>query len=155
MDGYQVPGIYELVIIKCVYFCIFTKVPGTPCGFKKKHHPLPSRSWLSLSFQVLSDGVIPEATRFIKGLASEAEAVKAKVSVANMAPWASSKQPSRRGVVLNVVRFCMTQYTIHKWRVRVYVPIHEFGWFFVVKLVGTYTVYQSHGWYGLITRNWN
>ena len=124
MDGYQVPGIYELVIIKCVYFCIFTKVPGTPCGSKK--NTTLCRSWLSLSFQVLSDGVIPEATRFIKGLASEAEAVKAKVSVANMAPWASSKQPSRRSVVvLNVVRFCMTQYTIHKWRVRVYVPIHE------------------------------
>lgn len=109
MDGYQVPGIYELVIIKCVYFCIFTKVPGTPCGFKKNttytDHGYPS------VFPGLSDLVIPEATRFIKGLASEAEAVKAKVSVANMAPWASSScnlHVAVGGVVLNVVRFCMT-----------------------------------------------
>ena len=48
-------------------------------------------------FPGLSGWCIPEATRFIKGLASEAESVKAQVSVANMARSLKQLQPSRGG----------------------------------------------------------
>ena len=155
MDGYQVPGIYELVIIKCVYFCIFTKVPGTPCGFKKKHHIC--RSWLSLSFQVCRM-LHPRGHAFhqrfgFRSGSREGTSLGGEHGTLGL----KQLQPSRGGRWCCAKRgaFLHDPYTMHEWWVRVYVPIHEFGWFFVVKLVGTYTVYQSHGWYGLITRNWN
>jgi len=82
--------------------------------FKKK---TPHMQIMAIpQFPGLSDLVIPEATRFIKGLASEAEAVKAKVSVANMARSLKQLQPSHGGrwCVKTCGAFLHDPYTIHK-----------------------------------------